>query len=267
MDNGLHLLLGHNGAGKTTLLRVLAGALAADRGRIRLDMTALATDPAVYKLQIGYVPQKFGVYTDMNARQLLLYLAGLKGVPVRAREQRVTEVIQLTRLEDNHKILAKWTSGMKQKLAIAQGLLNNPRLLLLDEPMAGLDTNERIYFSELFWQLSQSCIVLLGTQILDDFSEADTIFCFMDHHLQQWFSAGEFCASAAGKVWNARMSEAEWKLYKNETLFSRTDKLPDGSYFVRLIADTPLHVSAIYPAVPTLEDAWLYWETRKTQKD
>lgn len=268
LSNGLHLLLGHNGVGKTTLLRVLAGAIAADKGQIRLNTADLAADPIGYKLQIGYVPQKFGVYTELNARQFLLYLAELKGVPLQDRAQRVAEIMELTRLEDRqHKTLATWTSGMQQKLIIAQGLLNDPQLLLLDEPMSGLDTNERIYFSELFWQLAQSRIVLLGTQFLDDFSEADTIFHFIDQHLQSWPSMDEFCGSAAGKVWNVHMSEAEWQSYKSENFFSRTEKLPDGSFSVRLIADEPLPISDIYPAVPTMEDAWLYWETREGQKD
>lgn len=164
---GVHGLLGANGAGKTTLMRMVCGILTPTSGSIRLD--GLDVTQEEYRAVLGYLPQDFGYYPEFTGLDFLLYMAALKGLPVRKARRKSEELLKLVSLEAvGKKKIKTYSGGMKQRLGIAQALLNDPRLLVLDEPTAGLDPKERVRFRELIARLGKDSVVLLSTHIVSD---------------------------------------------------------------------------------------------------
>lgn len=169
LSQGVYGLLGENGAGKTTLLRMICGILKPTSGSIRCngqEITAMGGD---YRRLLGYLPQDFGYYPNMTAERYLRYLAELKAVPPELCEQKITELLTLVELGDERKNKIKtFSGGMLRRLGIAQAMLNDPQILILDEPTAGLDPKERIRFRNLISEFSKNRIVVLSTHIVSD---------------------------------------------------------------------------------------------------
>ena len=176
-------LLGANGAGKTTLMRMLTGILAPTSGTITFDGIDVSREE--YRSILGYLPQDFGYYPEFTAMDFLLYLAALKGIPKAQAKHRAVELLELVSLQDvSKKKIKTFSGGMKQRLGIAQALLNDPQLLILDEPTAGLDPKERVRFRNLIEQLGKESIVLLSTHIVSDIEHiADEILMMKDGQL------------------------------------------------------------------------------------
>ena len=167
LTEGINGLLGANGAGKTTLMRMLCGILKPTAGTVALDGVDVSSED--YRAVLGYLPQDFGYYPDFTGLDFLLYLAALKGMSRPHARRRAAELLELVSLQDVGKKKVKtYSGGMKQRLGIAQALLNNPRLLVVDEPTAGLDPKERVKFRSLIAGLGQDTIVLLSTHIVSD---------------------------------------------------------------------------------------------------
>ncbi|MCC5468492.1 ATP-binding cassette domain-containing protein [Pelosinus baikalensis] len=259
LHKGLHLLTGPNGAGKTTLLRILAGIIAPTTGQVSLNGISLPNDSARFKAHMGYLPQKFGVYPEMTAQKFLMYFAELKGIPASIATQKVEEVMDIAQITSFHnKTLRDWTKGMRQKVGIAQGLLNDPDLLLMDEPLSGLDPEERYYFCDLFSKLSSERIVLFSTHIISELTTlADSIMLLHKAKMQFKGSIPIMLDAARGFVWQATLSEDEWHDKKNELVVSalRADK---GLYEVRIISDVRPEITGVCSVEPTLEDAYIY---------
>ncbi|MBR4078436.1 MAG: ABC transporter ATP-binding protein [Oscillospiraceae bacterium] len=183
LHRGVYGLLGANGAGKTTLMRMLTGILTPTSGSITFDGMDVSTEE--YRGILGYLPQDFGYYPEFTAMDFLLYLAALKGIPKSQAKRRAKELLELVSLQDvARRKIKTFSGGMKQRLGIAQALLNDPKLLILDEPTAGLDPKERVRFRNLIEQLGKDSIVLLSTHIVSDIEHiADEILLMRDGQL------------------------------------------------------------------------------------
>lgn len=167
LHKGVYGLLGANGAGKTTLMRMICGIVTPTSGRISFDGTDVKEES--YRAVLGYLPQDFGYYPEFSGMDFLLYMASLKGIDSKSAKKRANELIKLVSLEDVAKRKIKtYSGGMKQRIGIAQAMLSNPRILVLDEPTAGLDPRERVRFRNIIAELGKESIVLLSTHIVSD---------------------------------------------------------------------------------------------------
>ena len=180
MEPGIYGLLGPNGAGKTTLMRMMAGILPPDSGTVSLD--GLWAEREEYRARLGYLPQDFGLFDELTVEQFLDYMGALKGLPKAQARRRAKELLELVGLSQAAKGKIKtYSGGMKQRLGIAQALLGHPKLLVLDEPTAGLDPKERVRFRGLIASLGKQSIVLVSTHIVSDLAHiADVILLMKD---------------------------------------------------------------------------------------
>ena len=196
LTQGVTGLLGANGAGKTTLMRMMCGILNPTSGEINADGIAVNTEN--YRALLGYLPQDFGYYPEFSAKEFLEYMAALKGLEKKEAKVKTTELLELVGLSDvARKKLKTFSGGMKQRVGIAQALLNDPAILILDEPTAGLDPKERVRFRELIEELGKKSIVLLSTHIVSDIEHiADKIIMMKDGSL----------------IWQGKQSEIEGDL-------------------------------------------------------
>ncbi len=207
VPTGMFGLLGPNGAGKTTLMRILAGLLRPSDGRVLVADHDLATagGRAEIKRVLGYLPQDLGVYPDLTAREFLDYVALLKGIDDRGvRRRRVAELLEVVALSDvADRRLKGFSGGMKRRIGIAQALLNDPRLLIVDEPTAGLDPEERIRFRTLLAQLAGDRTVLLSTHIVEDIAQTCREIAVLDAGRSVFRgTVAELIAVAEGRVWS-----------------------------------------------------------------
>lgn len=183
LEQGVVGLLGANGAGKTTLIRMICGILEPSSGTVSFNGVNAGREE--YRAMLGYLPQDFGYYPEFTARDFLLYFAALKGIPKRQARQRTDELLELVTLQDVAKKKIKtFSGGMKQRLGIVQALLNHPKLLVMDEPTAGLDPKERVKFRNILDTLGEESLVLLSTHIVSDVEHiADEVLMMKDGQL------------------------------------------------------------------------------------
>ncbi len=251
-------LLGPNGAGKSTLMRILATITEATEGKVTWNGIDIARQPNELRQVLGYLPQDFGVYPNLNAIEFLTYLAAIKGLDERVMRRRIDELIQLVNLADAAKhALGGYSGGMKQRIGIAQALLNDPQLLIVDEPTAGLDPEERMRFRTLLAELSGERIVILSTHIVSDIEATATSIAIVNkgklviHDLPE-----RILQSVEGKVWTWIVSSQDLATIRKDHLISSTARRSDGVH-VRVIANQRPNPQAV-AAPATLEDAYLY---------
>src|SRR5450432_355964 len=250
-------LLGPNGAGKSTLMRILATITQPSSGRVLWNDTDIARHPDSLRAVLGYLPQDFGVYPNLNAFEFLEYLAAVKGIAAGPARARIRELLELVNLSGAAKRpLGGYSGGMRQRIGIAQALLNDPQMLIVDEPTAGLDPEERVRFRNLLSELSGERIVILSTHIVSDIEAVATSIAIMEQgHLLAHDSPEGLLAAMAGKVWEVVIPSAELGALRQKHLVSSTAHRSDGIH-ARVVAEAA-PAGLVRELEPSLEDAYL----------
>lgn len=258
LTEGVHALLGPNGAGKSTLLKIIAGVLSPSSGHVFVDGEDVIRMGERYRELLGYLPQHFSLYKNFTAERFLLYISALKGLDKRSASVKVTEVLRQVNLEDvRHTKLRKFSGGMKQRMGIAQALLNDPKILIVDEPTAGLDPKERIRFRNVLASLAGNRIVLLSTHIISDVEYvAQDILLVKDGHLLSYDIPEALLSKMQGHVWQMTCSQIEVAKYQGQFQIANISRTNDGIE-LRIIADKKPALHAV-AATPTLEDLYLF---------
>lgn len=265
LQRGVYGLLGANGAGKTTLIRMICGVLKPTSGTITFDGFDVGEE--TYRDALGYLPQDFGYYPEFSAIDFMYYMASLKGlakVQAKARAKELLEIVSLTDVAK--KKIKTFSGGMKQRLGIAQALLNNPKILVLDEPTAGLDPKERVRFRNLISELGKDRIVLLSTHIVSDVEHiANTILVMKNGQMLHNGSLEDIIKVIDKKVFecSADSKTAEILAHRYPVINLRPE---DKNVFLRLVCDEKPHPGAVnVPA--TLEDLYLYYFSEVNQHE
>ena len=256
---GVYGLLGENGAGKTTLMRMLFAILEATSGEVFFNGEEITAMGAAYRNILGYLPQDFGYYPNYTATEFLRYIAALKGIPGNIAKKRIRELLEIVGLDHvASKKVKTFSGGMKQRVGIAQALLNNPQVLILDEPTAGLDPKERVRLRNLLADYAGNKIVILSTHIVPDIEAiADEVLLMKSGKLILQGTVPQLVQKADGKVWELSVSEKEARRWETETTVANFRH--EGSQVVlRILSDTKPAEYAI-PCEATLEDLYLYY--------
>lgn len=257
LENGVYGLLGANGAGKSTLMRMMCGILNPTAGEIKWNGIDVSEED--YRDVLGYLPQDFGYYPEFTAYDFMMYLASLKDIPKNRAKEKTKELLEIVSLSNVAKKKIKtFSGGMKQRLGIAQAMLNNPKVLILDEPTAGLDPKERIRFRNLISKLGTDRIVLLSTHIVSDVEYiANTILMMKDGKLIHQGSLDEIIKVIENQVFECVVDNQMSIILSQQYPIINT-RNEGTEVFLRLVANSVPHATA-KPSKATLEDLYLYY--------
>lgn len=256
---GIYGLIGPNGAGKTTLLRMLASVLSPTRGQIRLNGEAIQALDDRYRSLLGYLPQEGGYYSYFTAERFLRYMALLKGMTPGESDPQINKLLDLVSLSEARRTkIGKFSGGMKRRLGIAQALLNDPAILILDEPTAGLDPKERVRFRNLLSDLSGERIVLLSTHIITDIEYiAKEVLILKAGRLVKQGAPDEILQELESKVWTVTVPANRLKELEQQYVVGNVQRKGD-KLEARIIAEAkPAELAAAQ--APRLEDIYLYY--------
>ena len=259
LEPGILGLVGPNGAGKSTLMRILATITKPTEGKVTWNGVDIVRSPDGLRAVLGYLPQDFGVYPNLNAVEFLEYMAAIKGLSGHAARQRIDELLQVVNLVDARKRpLGGYSGGMKQRVGIAQALLNDPELLIVDEPTAGLDPEERVRFRNLLSDLSGARIVILSTHIVSDVEASATqIALIRQGRLIRCETPEALLRGVRGRVWEWTAPSTELTALRERYLISSTARHSDGVQVRAVVDAMPAPSAQVVP--PRLEDAYLYF--------
>lgn len=256
--NGIYALLAPNGAGKTTLIKMLTTLIFPTKGEIIYNGSDIVSLDEEYRGIIGYLPQEFGYYKNYTPTKFLLYLSALKGIPKKKAKKRIDELLKLVALEEvANKKMKGFSGGMIQRVGIAQALLNDPKILILDEPTAGLDPKERVRFRNLLSDLSRERIVIISTHIVSDIEFiANEVIMIKDHKVLYKDIIKNICDKINGKVYETEIDFKDAREFR-EKYIALSEKQEDGKMLIRFISEG--EVNPIWKKVtPNLEDVFLY---------
>lgn len=267
MNNGIYGLLGVNGAGKTTLMRILCTLIKPTSGKILCNGRDIFEMGGEYRKILGYLPQEFGFYPEFTVYDYLMYIASIKGVRPAVAKKRIAELLHqvgLTKVQN--KKMKKLSGGMKRRAGIAQAMLNDPKILILDEPTAGLDPNERIRFRNLVSELSQDRLVLLSTHIVSDIEYiASQVLLMKDGKISHSGTQEEIIQSVPVKAWNCMVRSNEIEMFQKQFKVSNMKTFSDGIE-LRILSEQAPCCNARESNL-TLEDVFLYYFEEKTGDD
>ncbi len=259
LNAGVYGLLGANGAGKTTLMRMLCGIQSPTSGVVYYDNCPILDMGEEYRNRLGYLPQNFGYYPEFTALKFLLYMASLKGLGKTAAMTKSLELLEVTGLmEVKNKKIKTFSGGMKQRLGIAQAMLNEPDILILDEPTAGLDPKERVKFRNLLSSFSKNKIVLLSTHIVSDIEYiANEILVMKAGQLVKRGNPEALTKEIHGSVWECRVPESQVDAWSARYVIGNL-KNEGKDTVLRVISGKAPDSSAVL-VEPSLEDLYLYY--------
>lgn len=259
LTSGVYGLLGPNGAGKSTLMNIITDNLNSDSGKVLYDGEDIKKLGKGYRSVLGYMPQQQGLYDDFTLNRFLWYMSALKGLKKKEAKEKITSLLETVNLTNSaHKKLGGFSGGMKQRALIAQALLNDPKILILDEPTAGLDPKERIRIRNFVSEIAEDKIVLISTHVVSDIEFiAKEIVLLKQGKLVSHDTCSNLVSEIENKVVEVEINREELKYFQNNyrvsNLYHNDDKI-----IVRLVTDNPPknHKSTIVK--PTLEDLYLY---------
>lgn len=256
---GVTGLLGPNGAGKSTFMRIIATVTRPTEGTVHWNDTDILKSPDTLRAVLGYLPQDFGIYPNLTAQEFLEYMAAIKGLDAKTARQRIEELLVVVNLVDAAKRpLGGYSGGMKQRVGIAQALLNDPQLLIVDEPTVGLDPSERVRFRNLLSDLAGERIIILSTHIVSDVEATATEIVLINKGCQVQRATPEaLLALLDGRVWQWIVPEQELTGLKQTHIISGTVRRGDGIQ-VRMVSQAAPSADA-HSVTPNLEDAYLYF--------
>lgn len=259
LTEGVYGLIGPNGSGKTTLMRIMADIMKPTRGRILLNGMDIAEMGDGYREILGYLPQNFGFYKSFTARRFLLYISALKGIEKWSACKRIETLLDMVNLsDDSESRIGSFSGGMRQRLGIAQALLNDPKVLILDEPTSGLDPKERIRFRNMISEISGERIVILSTHIVSDVEYiAKEVMLIKEGRLLKKDLPESILKEMDGRVWSALVSGDVLHDLQAEYRIGNIIRRREGME-IRIVSDDKPMPNAV-PEQPRLEDMYLYY--------
>lgn len=262
---GLYSLLGANGAGKSTLMKIIAGLTEPTTGYIVFENENKKGYRNLKKV-LGYLPQDFGVYEDLTAIEFLEYIGALKGVPGKECKRRIPEILKYLNIFDSrNKKLGKYSGGMKQRIGIAQALLNNPKVLLLDEPTVGLDPSERNNFKNLLSEMSSDKIILLSTHIVSDIENISDLIIMIDSgKIIKKATPSDLLKEIKNIVWETDITKEEEDFYEKKYNIVHKIKNENG-FKLRIVSDENPEGKCIN-TLGNIEDSYFYYIKNKNKK-
>lgn len=257
LTEGIYGFLGANGAGKTTLMQMICGIVAPTSGEVKLNGKNVTEMGEQFRDLLGYLPQEFGYTPGFTAEDFMLYIASVKGLDPRYARRRTRELMKLVSLEgDMKRKIRTFSGGMKRRLGIAQALLNDPKILIMDEPTAGLDPKERAYFRNVIAEMAQDKIIIISTHIVSDIEYiSDQVIIMKKGRFILQGTTEELTAEAAGMVWSCRVPVREWAAFENSHTVANSRNL--GELVEARVISTERPCADAEEAEPTLEDLYL----------
>lgn len=256
---GVYGLLGPNGAGKSTLMNIITDNINSDTGNVQFDGENIKKLGKDYRSVLGYMPQQQGLYDDFTLNRFLWYMAALKGLKRKEAKEKISQLLKIVNLTDSaHKKLGGFSGGMKQRALIAQALLNNPKILILDEPTAGLDPKERIRIRNFISEIAEDKIVLISTHVVSDIEFiAKEIILIKNGRLISHESPNNLIKAIEGKVYEIEIEKNELKYFQENYRISNLYR-NENKIIVRTVTDCPPENYFLSSVKPTLEDLYIY---------
>lgn len=257
LTEGIYGFLGANGAGKTTLMQMICGIVAPTSGEVKLNGKNITEMGEQFRDLLGYLPQEFGYTPGFTAEDFMLYIASVKGLDPRYARRRTRELMKLVSLEgDMKRKIRTFSGGMKRRLGIAQALLNDPKILIMDEPTAGLDPKERAYFRNVISEMAQDKIIIISTHIVSDIEYiSDQVIIMKKGRFILQGTTEELTAAAEGMVWSCRVPVREWAAFENSHTVANSRNL--GEMVEARVISQERPCADAEQTEPTLEDLYL----------